>query len=503
MVFLRYLVFHILMVTHPLPLHAREMAHVLNTERLLSYGDLYQLTSLPVYTNVYGFGYNIFSIPLSLIFGVSLLAHRFTNMIFMMGSALLIFQFCRKRSVSPLISAWAGILFYLIQCNSYAVAASPDMVGLFFMLLSFTAVDRLDFRISRLLGSLLFAGIALLVKPYFVFAMPCVALSIFANESKWKGIFFLAIGITIFSTELLLLQWFFPFSFFSVFEIHYLFKTHVLDFLVRQSLFFSLYHAGLILIFLFVIVDLFIRNGWRFLPDSLSQINRLRIRGPLLKVTIDTHIIAVFSALLVLYFSLGWHGGAFLIYFFQLLTPFLIVSVVTLQTQSIRHQWIVITGMALNTALLFFFSPISPRINVGNLLQNERLFRTPDINILATPHFNNFLRKHGHTIYDNGESEYVIHSAIGLKSIDATELHDRVVTYLVFLNRKIGEQKFDIIITSQWSMPYLDKNLLEQRYKKSGVLLCDWYYGAFTSPLHYGKTSEPLTVWIPIYPVSD
>ena len=502
LVLFRYLIFHYLIITHPLLLNGREAAHALNTERFLANKDLYQLSSLPLFTNVYGLGYNLLVSPFALLLGSTHQVHRMVSALFLMGCSLLIYRLCRTRKVSATIAASAAMLFYMLQCKTTSLAASPDLPGLFFMLLAVAVTDVNRTRWVHLLLALVFGTFGLLIKPYFLFALPLIALTVFINESKGKGLTFLGISIATVAAILFMQSVWMPYAFYCIYKMHWITATHEWAFLREQLKYFSLYHAGILLVpfalFIFGLTKTIRSENFPTLKGWLPPQSRLLdLRSPLLSRKLDIVVLGSISAALVLLTKLGWHGGAFLIYFFHLLTPFLLVWVVSSAAKAGLQHHILMSGMAVNTIVLALLAPAFPSVDIGRQLANDRWFRGAEKNVLAAPHFADELRAHGMHLVDNGESEYVIRSALEMASMQGTEIHDKCRDYVDAITHSIKSEAYSAIILSNDYMPYVDREILRKHYQLTHSIACDMYFGPFSSPSLYGKLAEPMEVWEP------
>ncbi len=399
-----YLRIHASLLATPWPITVREAAFILQTEALLdpSAPPMYSPESTPDNVNLYGPLYPLAAAPLAALFpNQPYLAHRLTVALFLLGTCLLLGWALAKHSRNIVGFAAAGI-FYAATVATPSVAAGPDTLATFLYVAAIVIFTETGPTIKGISAAICVGLLALLAKPYAVWIIPCVIAYITWAHSIRRGIY-CALGTIIVSAmgAWLVATWW-PEYFFSVFLIHSASASRYPEVLTSQLLEFSwLNFAPIALLLLLLPYRQFLRQAlrWRWHSGKLTI--------PPLDHRPTWCVFMALAALLPLLLSLGWHGGAHIIYFNHLLLAPLLIAALTLEAQvsdlgrSLGAKLLVVANIAL---LITFIPPPPPLPKAVNLSNAGK--------VLVDPVLEPVRRLYpGADVVDNAQTEYWIRHA--------------------------------------------------------------------------------------------
>jgi hypothetical protein len=491
-----YLYFHFSIILLPGAQVYQEGAFILNTNLLLSGGNPYLLKYLPHYTEIYGPVYSIVVAPFAKIFGSNFIVHRAVSAFFIFGSCIMVFLFSRLRGVAPITALVGAVLYYILFTSTYSTVSRPDSLGVFLLLVSLFVADRLRYSNLGLAYSIFFGLLAYFTKPYFVFGIPCIALYLFLSRSKIKGILYFLSFFGSLLLILLLMSFWCPYYFVSTHKIHQSFTSLSFSWFQSQLKEFSMLHLGLLLMVL--LEGAYVLNQYRktqmfsSLHAVRGKFNVLEFKKPFLEADIDLITVTVISAVWILLSILGWHRGANMIYFIQLLSPFLIIWVLRPTKKEPVLVTVGIVCLILNFTILGINKPIIPKGYMSFYQHWEELFASGK-KILAPPLLVHLNMKNDMPFFDNGHSGYFWHYIQHSDQYKDHPAQQKIQRFFSEFDEKIKAQYFDIILVDSkkgtFYMPKccVSRKQVEKHYEVKYQHFLPSYYGNWDKRRKFGK----------------
>ena len=487
--FLAYTRLHISIIADFWPLSAREAANILNTEALLNpeAPAMYSWESIPEQTNLYGPLYPIVASPLAALFHQTpYFAHRLTNgLLLLISCGLLAYLIGHK--TNRYYGATGALFFYAATVASPSIAAGPDILATLFYIGAIGTVHHYGFtrKAICLAAVLSFAG--LLTKPYTVLVIPGMLTYGYLFISPKRAL--LAAAAIAASTLLgyVAISISMPAYYHSVFSIHSYYATRFFDTLIQQTWEFSYLQ--------FAPITLFILS---FPYQSLITTNRLSIARfygdkPLFASPMGFDRFMTLAAAGVLFTFMGWHGGAYMIYFNHLLLPPLLIAALTHKKWRINRLVLGPILISANALLLLYLLPAPPQEdNYPELLKRLSTEESP---ILIDPTLEPLQRKLiAADLTDNSQAEYLINYDQMHKSPSQAYTHK----WLEQETAKIesGHYKY-LLLSNLYNRPHLLFNMeptppLTSRYENLGFFKLHVYHGRFRTRTAYGKSASPI-----------
>jgi hypothetical protein len=188
---------------------------------------------------------------------------------------------------------------------------------------------------------------------------------------------------------------------------------------------------------------------------------------------------------------MGWHKGAFLIYYVHLATPFVILSFLSSKMPSLQTQLLLLGQLI----LLIFLSYPLPKIDTNFKELSLKMQLEDCIPSCIATHDIKDLQK----LRNNGQTIYTIMLLSSPKIATHQHLKSRISDYLT----KFIKYDPDTIWTTAISKPdgsnydvesVVAANIAENyKVKKEHKIFS--YFGAFNVPSKYGETSYLLLEW--------
>ncbi|MBF0489420.1 MAG: hypothetical protein HQL15_02215 [Candidatus Omnitrophica bacterium] len=494
------LVYHYKLIVFPYSNTFREAA-LESTTSLLTHGlNPYAFESQPQYANLYGIVYPLIVWPLASHWGVTLLVHRVVTAFFIFACCFFMFWVLLKKKVPFLLNVLAILMLYasLIYPATSTPCVDPAATGLFFMLLTIFIPYFGKYSYRSLVFSLVLGILAFYTKPYFVLGVPIMVSYVFLFISKKRAIFYGGLGCLMFVVSIFVMNKIFPSYFDNCFFVHSnsASEWESMERLVSQLKSYSYLHMGvLIFIIGFLINRLyrFIRLGqWQTLQDNIlgfpKRIQWFVAESPLIKGFLSLEIWAGICTFLVLVLSLGKHGGATLWYFFQLLSPFLLMAVAQLAASMSLWIWIAAPLFILSLHLLTVDDSFDKQMDGWAEVQaivntNRHIFCSS----LIAP----LLLERNKEIFDSGQSEYFLYGAErrgfwGLLFQEDKRVYGAMSNYLNRIDQMIQHKEFELLIVCGY--PSFLKKDVERFYRKAG---------AFPLYVPQERRSYFLEIWVP------
>ena len=428
------------------PQEYREEGAVLTTGLLLKSQNPYALDLMPVHVNVYGYIYNLVTLPFAKIFTNSIILHRIISFTFMIFATLIIYLELLHLKVSRPLALIAGF-FLFIQMFIYGVEllARSDSLGLSLFLLSVIIPFRYSFNRKGLMISFIFSLLGFFTKTYFMAGILFIATYIFIFQSKIKGIIYIVLSMLLIVTVVLIFNHFFPTYIFNTIFIHY-----------AEAPPYDYNH-------LFNQIKTFLT--WNFAPLFILIIITSKLSN--VKLQIHYYWICFMEAALLIFFSLGLHRGAYMTYFTQILTPFLLlISFSSLSRISGKILYPVLILILFNLSFWLYHSYQLPDLSGYKTawLEWEKLF-IPVQNVYNEGPLSLILDRQGKVFFNNGQTEYF---RSGLKINRRFPIlvgaEGRLKGFQEQINQSIALKKFDMIVIPEYPYYFFDPVLLASNY---------------------------------------
>jgi len=455
---------HLVLLTLPAPQEYRECAIVLSTDLLLHGENPYAVQNQPVYTNIYGIGYHLVMLPFAKVFGCTLIVHRAVSAVFVWASCALIFAALARAGVSRRLAFVGATLFYCDLAIRAApsmrpaalpltVLARPDAMGLFLFLLSVITPWWKNFSTRSLILSAAFAIAAFFTKPYFVLGFPIIAAYQLMSGPPRRGLVYGAATTGALAVILVLAVWLMP-----VYAADVLTGNRnatgqrIAAHLHVQLARYALDLPGLIMLFIVTL--------------AVTAQTRRTMLFPF----------AAICSAVVLFAKLGRYGGNSMLYFYQLLSPLLILTAFTFAAGTASHQSRRLPLLLL-LAIDFLLLPRSvapPPARFDDMWASWSAQIAGKQNVYAPPPLAWILRSRNLPIYDAGLSDSFLYSMS--KSVYPREevLRRRYDQYIADVSEQVRQRKFDLIVlpyeNDKPEFCFLPTELVQQNYRPVGRL---------------------------------
>lgn len=326
-------IIHIRTINVPVPIDLFETTMPAITG-LIAHGHIpYTAAYEPIYMDPYPPLYNIVMVPFVLAFGNSLFIHRLVAGIFIGLCCWICFYAARKKGIPALYTTIIAALVYAALLYYSTPVASTNALGTFLFLASIIIPWARNFTWPSLFVSLATGILAFYAKQYFVFAPVYVALYLFLFRSKLRAIQYGVLFGSVLLLSLVLVNHICPFflgdTIFAQRNRVALFGS--LKFAYQQMIFFVKIYAGIFILVLICGARWLIR--WRRrerpVPDDKQSI-QLNITTPnaaLFDRTFEYFTFCFIVSTLLIGLFLGKNPGNFMTYLFQMMTPFMLLSV--------------------------------------------------------------------------------------------------------------------------------------------------------------------------------
>ncbi|MBF0504463.1 MAG: hypothetical protein HQL14_05095 [Candidatus Omnitrophica bacterium] len=330
--------YHYYLITFPYPIMYREGTMMATTTLLLHGINPSNFFLEPQYSNLYGITYPLIVLPFASLYGVTLPVHRAIAAFFILASCAIISLVLNRKKTPLLLNFWAVLTLWasLLYPLTTTPCVDPASTGLFFMLLTIFIPFFLNYTYISLFISIIFGILAFYTKAYFLLGLPVVTSYLFLFVSKKKSVLFGCCCLIGFMFSVVAMNYFFPSYFDNCFFVNYNIspQTSMMIVLERQLHKFAQLHIGIIIAMLLVLLYALLRGFWTskttniksILRQCLSAVQLRNWEAPLIikQLPLDIYAGIYFAAVLVL--CMGKHFGANMWYFFQLFSPFLMIT---------------------------------------------------------------------------------------------------------------------------------------------------------------------------------
>lgn len=455
---------HIRLIIYPYQMEYREGAIVLNTEGLLKGINPWAMENNPVYTNVYGFVYNFLVVPFAWVFGNKVWIYRLLSFLSICGQIGLLILVLRKKKIPWIWVAFSSAFLWLGQFASVTSLARPDALGELFFLLTLFLPFLDEYKGKSLILSVLFGVLGFYTKLYFVLGIPIIATYLFLFVSKKKA-FFYAVGFlfALVVSGLWVNRTFESYVLNVILATQEEFSAQRMEWLTRQNGMFVQNFWGILLIGTLIALSLIFSyfKKYKDLTFSFGSSDT-----PLLLEKMDLNLLVLIVTGSLIYFNLGRHDGTYMYYYYQLVTPFLIILVVeNLAHYPLRYETAILL-VSLNL-LTFGFTVIQPDLQPYDTKSYEKLnfYLTTSKSVLNSPSTTLELINHNISVVDSGLSEYFrIPKKSNIFYPDLQQIVQVSEKYKMGIDRGIKQQSYDLILADNLN-PVLE-TAAGSKYKK-------------------------------------
>ena len=505
---------HIQLISHEYPLDYNEGGMLVITSTLEQGESPYSLQSQPARISVYPILYNSLVAQFSRAFGATLELHRAVAAIFIFACCATCFYLCRKESVAITESFTAAALLYAGLLHYSTPIASPNSLGLFLFLSAITIPWVYGFS-KRSLGTAIVLGIlAFYTKQYFIACLGYVALYLFIAESKKRAVFF---GLTALATFIVVMifvfyisPYYFDDTFFAVQSAAKFTSSY--EHLITQLKEYALIYLPLLIVLVAWLVKkccsrLFLSTQHGENLPRKNLVNFFDIDAPLLLLKPNYIWMCCACSMFIISLSLGKSLGNYLTYFFQLISPFLLVGIFALISDMPKWRWPIkiLIVFALYNNYTMLPTDFSVEENNWQIIRQE-IAEADDL-YASTLVLQETLEKNA-PIYLNGHTRYFPFGedkpARFMKSDEEKRVSVIWERHIELIQTKIKTQAFDVLLIDQYMVfPSSSQNsaadtkaLLEANYKRTADLIL---------PLasRRGAGSFNVQIWKPILATSD
>jgi hypothetical protein len=486
------LAYHARIVTFPYPLEFREGAMIQTTKALLDGVNPYALHNQPQDTNVYGIFYSLVCYPFAECFGPGLQVHRAVAAIFILLSCLVVFLFARAEGHPLMPSFTASAILYASLLYNQTPLARPDSLGLFLFLVSLYVPYRKNYSWGSLSASIIIGVFAFFTKTFFLLLYPFLGSYLFFFVSKKKGIAYSAFSAVILIISAMTANLVMETYVANVFFNHINIATYDFERMISQLLIGAKAFAFLFILSAYAALSSMpakVKQMKLFLADTnlfgrlagFIDVRTLDRRFCMRDLPCTTYYL--FCAVLVFILKLGGHGGAWMTYFYHLISPFLLLffldSASCLQSPR-RYSYFMTAGIA---NLAFFFLTVLPHYTVHDVESNWEqigaLVAAKGV-IYNSPAIAPLLQEQHKRVFDSGHSEYFGRSVLPneFSCVAAcfpsdSRVRGRLKQYRRDILESIKTEKYDMIVLNAGNGMYrkfIARSALTTNYARERTL---------------------------------
>ncbi len=393
-------------ITFPFQMEYREGAIVLTGEAFLRGINPWAIENNPVYINVYGFFYNWLLMPFIWIFGNQVWIYRAGSFLAILGQIGLLTAVLRQRQVRWSFCTIAAAFLWLGQIYYTTPLARPDALGQFLFLASLL-IPMLDkYSTKSIVVSGLMAVLGFYTKPYFVLGLPILAVYLFLFVNKKKAVLYALLTGAVLAVTAVVINRFYDAYFMNVVFSHVADTNRFFDYMLQQTWKF-LADYWILLVILLGVVYLSLKGI--LIRISQVKLDLIQFSKPVL-LDIDNVDLAAFSLVIgafLVYFSLGRHNGTIQAYYYQLLTPFLLMLVIPVLQKMSKYQGITLLLVCANLLIHGWQnlkSDFAPYPVDGWAKLNAEIVQAN--HILNSPSVVTSLIQYQRTVVNSGQSPY-------------------------------------------------------------------------------------------------
>lgn len=476
-------------IVTPYPAEYREGAMLLLTDFLINGVNPFSLENHPLMTNNYGFLYNLVVWPFTIVFGNTLAIHRAISILFILASCTLIVLILIETGSTLPFALAGGVVVMGSLLFHVTPLARPDGLGEFLFLLSVLLPWWRKFDTPGLIASGLIGILAFLTKPYFVLSIGIVAGYVFFFVSKKKGSLYILSVVGSLILVLYIINTRFECYFLDV-VLNNVSNSRLSVFrMVQQLMLFVEIFLPCILILFFAVDSSFAARLFSKQSGSLREhrlLNIADLNQPLINSQMSYFGFFLECTLIVVIVLLGRHGGAYMTYFFQLITPGLIL-VIFQRTDILREKAVIAVPLILiNLSIICFWTLYPNKLLPSQRAEWEKLYRyiASSNSILNSPVLVPEMIYLGMMPVDSGQSEYFFYNrpyAHNLFAPDYEDVLGQGEKYLESVRVEVQNQSYDYVIVTagqdpnhnsgfvvsrEMLSPFAERSVIDQFYEQ-------------------------------------
>ena len=475
------------------PLEYRENAIVLFTRLMTEGHNPYSIELRPANINVYGIVYHWVVYPFAKVIGCTAPLHRTASVFFIVATCIALGWVLRRDGVPILFSAVGALLLFVHLGQGLSIVARPDSLGLFLFFASLAIPFCFRFSAPSLVISIGLSILGFLTKPYFLLSWGLVPAYVFLCVSKRRGIGTGVGAMVALPGTVILIHGIYECYFTETFFIPLNSSNRSWRHLREVGSSFLLLNWGLLLVLLGAVLT-FLRRKEQAGGVAGEKTRRWfdfgHLDEPLLGRAIPLPAAVLICNSLVMVLLLGLHPGNGILYYHQLLTPFLIWAVFRQFHADWRRYGL---SILLITANLTFLSGRTPRFpgdfrkewtTIEKLLADEK-------DVFAAPHLAHILASQNKPVYDAGMTEFY-RGALRRNPLSISSAYqERVRTYREEVADKVSQQTFDLVVVTPGLAPALPLAELRKHYVLQDTLPAPMTFD------FYPIDTFPVDVWVP------
>jgi hypothetical protein len=454
---------HLQIVTHEYTLDYNETGMLVTTATIAEGGNPYSLESQPIRISLYPVLYNILVAPLSRVLGNTLELHRAVNGFFILASCAICFYLCRRVSGTRTESFTAAVLVYAGLLVYSTPIASINGLGLFLFLGAITVPWMDGFSTRSLAVSIVLGLLAFYTKQYFIACLGYVALYLFLADSRKRAIYFSLAALAAFIAVLAIVTYTSPYYLeATVFAVQSSAgKVASDEHLMTQVREFVQIYLPLMVILLVAVVDriysavLSSRPGGRLSGDSESA-HAFNPGAPRLRYKANYIWVCCACSVIIIVLALGKNRGNHLTYFFQLISPFLLVGIFALVSGMPKWRWPfrILILIALYNSYVMLPADFSVKEESWRRVKTEIASANE---IYASTLVLQYVLEKGAPVYLSGGTRYFVVANDKPSFMKDTHGRDSVPEiwerYVTLIRNKIQNREFDLLLIDNW-MPF-------------------------------------------------
>lgn len=465
---LRLFQYHSKILTSENLMEYREGAMVMSSNLLASGESPYSAQNQPIFSNNYGALYPLICMPIIFFFGPNLILFRLVAAIFIWLTLLLLTIVLIKNKV-PILYVFAGVLILFASLlYSTTPLIRPDSLGLFLFIASIFFPYLYKYSNKSLIASAILAVLGFYAKPYFILAAPLLASSLLLIGLWKKGVIYSILAGGFFTLSFLIIKHGQEFYFYNTLYVNMAAASNSREYTILQLSKFISINKGLLFALGFSILCIL----YSILTEKKNLITN-HYKSAWLPLS------CLLVASLLTYFKLGGYNGAYMIYLFHLLTPFLIISALLLASSlrnSLFYKIPLFIFLSLNIYSGFAFLPGFNCENEKEWNELESLTKEHK-HILSSPVLSVTLLRNNKQIYDSGLTEYFytgddnnITSFFYNNEEKRKRLYDDLKNEIT---KDVQQHNFDLIIFARGYERFVRKGILSENYKlEKTITLC-------------------------------
>lgn len=473
------------------PMEYRENAALFTSALQLEGKNPYSVEQRPVYVNLFGGGYYWVSYPFARWFGNSYQTLRTVSVAFVLASCGMLIWGLRIDGCPWWAALSGGALLFSQLGQGLSVTARPDGFGLFLLLGSLIIPYRSQFSPGSLAIGAALSILGYLTKPYFVLGLPLVCLYVFLFENKLRGLLFGLAGALALLLSLVALNAVYECYLTETFFVQHNIVRRSYEHLARVGGQFLRDNLGLLAIlagaFLFKVGSL--RDVTLF-ASTPGRADFGRLRRPLLSVKAPFPAVILACNVAVMVLALGLNPGNDVLYYHQLITPFLLWLAMLVAGRKGRWQGGCLLLLLANMVWLGVQRPPWPKDHSAAWADLERLIASHR-QVFAAPHLSHLLSRHGLPVYDAGQTEYARFALQQNPARVVEKYLQRTRAFHQDIRNKVVNEQFDLVLVCRGWAPLIPRQHLKAHYVCKGQLQAPMTFGYWMDPY-------PLEMWVPI-----